>query len=54
METIQMLLSQQPKFFSKFFSAFFESALNFEHSQETMTLIAYVVPQLTTTKDLLR
>ena len=31
METIQMNLSQKPKIFSKNFSAFFETALNYEH-----------------------
>ena len=31
METIQLNLSQKPKIFSKKFSAFLESALNFEH-----------------------
>ena len=31
MQTIQMLLSEKQNIFSKFFSAFFESALNFEH-----------------------
>ena len=31
METIQMHLSQKQKYFSQFFSAFFKSALNFEH-----------------------
>ena len=30
MQTIQMHLPQEPKFFSEFFPAFFESALNFE------------------------
>ena len=34
MQTIQMNLSQKPKIFSKNFSAFFDSALNFEHSQK--------------------
>ena len=54
METIQMNLSQKPKIFSEFFSAFFESALNFEDFQTKMTLIAYVFPKLPTTKDVLR
>ena len=54
MQTIQMLLSQKENIFSEFFSAFFESALNFENSQKTMTLIAYVFPKLPTTKDVLR
>ena len=54
METIQMHLSQNQKIFSEFFSAFFESALNFQHFQKKMTLIAYVFPKLPTTKDVLR
>ena len=54
MEAIQMLLSQKQKIFSEFFSAFFESALNFKHLQKKMTLIAYVLPKLPTTKDMLR
>ena len=54
METIQMHLSQEPKFFSKFFSPFFESALNFEHFQKNMTLIAYAFQKLPTTKNVLR
>ena len=33
MQTIQMNLSQKQNLFSEFFSAFFESALNFEHFQ---------------------
>ena len=54
METIQMLLSQKQNIFSQFFSSFFESALNFEHFQRNITLIAYVFPKLPTTKDVLR
>ena len=54
MQTIQMHLSQKQNNFSQFFSAFFESALNFEHFQEKMTAIAYVFPKLPTTKDVLR
>ena len=53
MQTIQMHLSEKQKIFSKFFSAFFECALNFEHFQKKMTLIAYVFPKLPTTKDML-
>ena len=34
MHTIQMLLSQKQKIFSRFFAAFYESALNFEHSEK--------------------
>ena len=54
MHTIQMHLSQKQKIFSEFFSAFFESALNFEHFQKKRTFIAYVFPKLPTTKNLLR
>ena len=53
MQRIQMHLSQEPKFFYEFFLLFFESALNFEHFQKKMTLLAYVFPKLTTTKDVL-
>ena len=54
METIQMHLSQKQKDFSQSFPAFLESALNFEHFQKEMTLIAYVFPKLLTTKHVLR
>ena len=54
MHTIQIHLSQKQKIFSQFFSEFFKSALNFEHFQKKMTLIAYVFPKLTTTKNVLR
>ena len=54
METIQMHLSQKQKDFAQSFPAFFESALNFEHFQKKMTLIAYVFPKLPTTKHVLR
>ena len=53
MQTIQMLLSQKQNIFFEFFSAFFESALNFEHFQKKITLICYVFPKLPTTKDVL-
>ena len=49
-----MHLSQKQKIFSQYFSAFFESALNFEIFQKKMTLIAYVFPKLPTTKNVLR
>ena len=49
-----MHLSQREKIFSQFFSAVFESALNFEHFQKKRTFIAYVFPKLPTTKNLLR
>ena len=54
MQTIQMHLSQKQKIFSEFFSAFFKSALNSEHFQKKMTLIAYAFPKLPTTKNVLR
>ena len=54
MPTIQMHLGKKHKTFSEFFSAFFESALNFEHFQKKITLIAYVFPKLPTTKSVLR
>ena len=54
MHTIQLHLSQKQKIFSEFFSAFLKSALNFEHFQKKMTLIAYVFSKLTTTKNVLR
>ena len=54
MQTIQMHLSQKQNIFSQFFSAVFESPLNFEYFQKKMTLIAYVIPKLPTTKDVFR
>ena len=54
MQRIQMHLSQKQNTFSRFFSSFFESALNFQHFQKNMTLIAYVFPKLLTTKDVPR
>ena len=53
MQTIQMHLIKKQKIFSDFFSAFFESAFNFEHFHKKMTLIPYVFPKLPTTKDVL-
>ena len=54
MHIIKMHLSQKQEIFAEFFSAFFESALNSEHFQKKMTLIAYVFPKLPTTKNVLR
>ena len=51
MQTFQVHSCQKQKIFSEFFSAFVESALNFEHFQKKMTLIAYVFPKLPTTKN---
>ena len=42
------------RFFLNFFLQFLKSALNFEHFQKKMRLIAYVFPKLTTTKNVLR
>ena len=42
------------RFFLNCFWAFFEFVLNFEQFQKKMTLIAYVLPKLPTTKDMLR
>ena len=49
-----MHLSQKQKIFSQFFSAFFESALNFEHFQKKRTLFAYVFSKLPPMKNVLR
>ena len=54
MHTIQMHLSQKQKIFSEFFSAFFESALDSEHFQKKRSFIAYIIPKLPTTKNVLR
>ena len=54
MHTIQMHLSQKQKIFPEFFSAFFESALNFQHFHKKRTFIAYVFSKLPPTKNLLR
>ena len=54
MQRIEMHLSQKQKTFSQFFSAFFQSALNFKHFQKNMTLIAYVFPNIPTKKYVLR
>ena len=44
-QPIQILLSLKEKTFSRFFSAFLKSTLNFEHFQTKMTLIADVFPK---------
>ena len=54
MQTIEMHLTKKEKLYYQFFSAFFESALNFEHFQKKITLIAYVFPKLPTTNDVLK
>ena len=54
MQTIQMHLWKKQKIFSQFFSAFSQSALNFEHFQKKRIFIAYVFPKVPTTKNVLR
>ena len=54
MQTIQMHLFQKQNLFSQFFSAFFEYALNFEHFQKKMNLIADVFPKFPSPKYALR
>ena len=54
MQTIQRHLSQKQNVLSQFFAAFFELALNFEHFQKKMTLIAYVFSKVPSPKDALR
>ena len=54
MHTIQMHLCKKQKFFSEFFSAFSESALNFEHFRKKRIFNAYVFPKVPTTKNVLR
>ena len=49
-QPIQILLSEKQKTFSQFFSPFLKSALNFEHFQKKMTLIADVFPKLASPK----
>ena len=53
-QTIQILLSQKQQAFSKFFSPFLKSTLNFEHFQKKMTLIADVFPKLPAPKKVIR
>ena len=50
-QTIQMHLSEKPKFFVVFLCAFFKSISNFEHFQKRMTLRAYEFPKLWTPKN---
>ena len=48
---VQMQLSEKLETFSRFFIAFLESALNFEHFEKKMSLIAQVFLKLLTPKD---
>ena len=49
LQPIQILLSKKQKTFSQFFSAFLKSALNFEHIQKEIKLIADIFPKLPST-----
>ena len=53
-QTIQMHLPQKQNLFSRFFSAFFKSTLNFGNFQKKLTLIAYVFPIFPPPKYVLR
>ena len=53
-QSFQMQLSQKQKTFSRFFSVFLKSRLNFQHFQKKMTPKAYVSPKLQTGKDVVR
>ena len=54
MQPIQILLSHKQKTFSEFLSAFLKFALNFEHSEKKMILIADVFPKLPSPKKVIR
>ena len=47
MQTIQRHLSQKQKIFSEFFSAFFESALNFKHFQKKDDPPSFCISEIT-------
>ena len=53
-QPIPILLSQKQKTFSEFFSEFLKSALNFEHFQTKINLIADVFPKLPSAKKVIR
>ena len=46
-QPIQILLSQKPKTFSKFFSAFLKSTLNFAHFQKKDDPLSRCISQIT-------
>ena len=48
---VQMQLSKKPETFSQFFIVFLQSALNFEHFEKKMSLIAPVFLKLLTPKE---
>ena len=49
-QPILILLSQKPKIFSKFFSAFLKSTLNFEHFQKKDDPHSRCISQITVSK----
>ena len=53
-QPIRTQLSQKEKAFSEFFLAFWKCALNFEHFQIKMTLIADLFPKLRTPENMAR
>ena len=53
-QPIRTQLSQKRKAFSQFFIAFSQCALNFEHFQKKMTLIADLFPKLRTPENVVR
>ena len=53
-QLIQIPLSQKQKTFSEFFSPFLKCILNFEHFQKKMTVIADVIPKLSSPKKVIR
>ena len=50
MQPIQILLSEKPKIFSEFFSAFLKSTLNFEHFQKKDDPHSRCISQVTVSK----
>ena len=54
LQPLQILLSQKQKTFSRFFSAFLKSTLNFGHFQKKITFIADVFPKLPSPKKVIR
>ena len=53
-QPIQIQLPQKQKTFSKFFSQLLQSAWNFKHFKQKMTLIPNVFPKIRTPKNVLR
>ena len=53
-QTIQIQLSQKQKIFFEFFLAFLKSILHLKDSQEKMTLMAALFPDILAPKDTVR